>query len=41
LRLLRDMGCDAIQGYFLARPMPADEVPDFLREQAAKGWTPT
>ncbi len=41
LRLLREMGCDAIQGYFLARPMPADEVPDFLREQAAKGWTPT
>jgi len=40
LRLLREMGCDAIQGYFLARPMSTDEVLDFLREQAAKGRTP-
>lgn len=35
IRILRDLGCDALQGYALARPMPADDVPGFIR---AAGW---
>jgi diguanylate cyclase (GGDEF)-like protein len=29
-RLLRDLGCGMLQGYALARPMPADELVSFL-----------
>ncbi len=29
LDLLREFGCDEAQGYHFARPMPADELPDF------------
>jgi diguanylate cyclase (GGDEF)-like protein/PAS domain S-box-containing protein len=32
-RLLRDLGCDILQGYALARPMPADALAGFLAEQ--------
>ena len=28
LSFLKEIGCDALQGYFFARPMPADEIPD-------------
>jgi len=28
---LRNLGCDEMQGYYLHRPMPADEFPGFLR----------
>jgi diguanylate cyclase (GGDEF)-like protein len=31
LRFLRAQRCDAVQGYFLYRPLPADEVSDILR----------
>jgi diguanylate cyclase (GGDEF)-like protein/PAS domain S-box-containing protein len=27
---LRDLGCDAIQGYWISRPIPAEEMTDFL-----------
>jgi diguanylate cyclase (GGDEF)-like protein/PAS domain S-box-containing protein len=33
--ILRDLGCDSLQGYFLARPMPASAIPAFVR---AKSW---
>ncbi len=33
VQMLRDMGCDTLQGYALARPMPATAVPDFVRAQ--------
>jgi EAL domain-containing protein (putative c-di-GMP-specific phosphodiesterase class I) len=35
---LRSAGCDRMQGYFFARPMPADEMEAMLRE--ANGVTP-
>jgi predicted signal transduction protein with EAL and GGDEF domain len=30
-RRLADMGCDFVQGYYLSRPMPAGNVPAWLR----------
>lgn len=35
VQMLRDMGCDTLQGYALARPMPASAIPDFV---GAQGW---
>ncbi len=32
LDLLKRQGCDIIQGYYISRPMPADEVPGFLEK---------
>jgi EAL domain-containing protein (putative c-di-GMP-specific phosphodiesterase class I) len=32
--LLGQMGCDVAQGYFLARPLPADAVETWLRQSA-------
>jgi diguanylate cyclase (GGDEF)-like protein len=38
LRLVREAGCDLAQGWLLARPMPADELPRWVgRLQAAAG----
>lgn len=31
--IMRDLGCDILQGYALARPMPAHAVPDFVRQE--------
>jgi EAL domain-containing protein (putative c-di-GMP-specific phosphodiesterase class I) len=28
--LLRTAGCDMVQGYFIAKPMPGNEVEDWL-----------
>ncbi|MEM7570756.1 MAG: EAL domain-containing protein [Pseudomonadota bacterium] len=35
LELLTGMGCDLIQGFFLAKPMPADAITDLLEQAAA------
>ncbi|MFA7268629.1 MAG: EAL domain-containing protein [Sterolibacterium sp.] len=35
LEILRGMGCDEVQGYFLARPMPSANVAALLPKQAA------
>jgi EAL domain-containing protein (putative c-di-GMP-specific phosphodiesterase class I) len=34
LALLRDRGCSEIQGYLLGRPMPGEQVQDFIRTHA-------
>ena len=31
--IMRDLGCDILQGYALARPMPAAAIPDFVRHE--------
>jgi EAL domain-containing protein (putative c-di-GMP-specific phosphodiesterase class I) len=31
--ILRDLGCDYLQGYAFARPMPGDQLAEFLRVQ--------
>ncbi len=35
VRILQEIGCDMLQGYALARPMPARQIPAFAREE---GW---
>jgi diguanylate cyclase (GGDEF)-like protein len=34
LEILRDNGCDLVQGFLLARPLPADEIADFRPDPA-------
>jgi EAL domain-containing protein (putative c-di-GMP-specific phosphodiesterase class I) len=38
--LLVRLGCDYAQGFALARPMPADKLAGWLREQKLKGTVP-
>jgi diguanylate cyclase (GGDEF)-like protein/PAS domain S-box-containing protein len=33
IRILRDLGCDMLQGYALAKPMPPSEIEAFVRSQ--------
>lgn len=33
-RVLNQLGCQSLQGYAFARPMPADEIADFVRNQS-------
>ena len=39
MRMLEALGCDGVQGWHVARPMPADEVTTWLRERAALAST--
>ena len=36
LRLLRDAGCDLVQGYYFSRPLPADEFTKKILEREYK-----
>lgn len=33
LSLLALMGCDSAQGYFIARPMPLEDLAEFLKRE--------
>lgn len=33
IEILRDMGCDALQGYALSRPLPPSELVDFIKSR--------
>ncbi|MGW1890990.1 putative bifunctional diguanylate cyclase/phosphodiesterase [Streptomyces sp. NPDC002004] len=35
---LRDLGCDAVQGWLVAAAMPPDETTAWLRARGARGW---
>ncbi|MET9258109.1 bifunctional diguanylate cyclase/phosphodiesterase [Streptomyces sp. NPDC003717] len=35
---LRDLGCDAVQGWLVAAAMPADEATAWLLARGARGW---
>jgi diguanylate cyclase (GGDEF)-like protein len=35
---LRDLGCDAVQGWLVAAAMPADETTSWLRARGSRGW---
>jgi diguanylate cyclase (GGDEF)-like protein len=37
LRLVREAGCDLVQGWLLAQPMPAEEILGWVRRLAAAG----
>src|SRR4029450_83499 len=37
LALTATLGCTYVQGYYIARPMPADELVDWLQERATIG----
>jgi EAL domain-containing protein (putative c-di-GMP-specific phosphodiesterase class I) len=36
VRLLKDLGCDQIQGYLVSRPVPAQEVEALLRAHVSR-----
>ncbi len=38
-RALRAAGCDGIQGYFVARPLPPEQVPEWLGAREMGGQT--
>ena len=38
-RFLRDLGCDVMQGYLLSRPLPADQIGDFLARYSRQPFT--
>ncbi|WP_371576743.1 putative bifunctional diguanylate cyclase/phosphodiesterase [Streptomyces sp. NBC_01314] len=35
---LRDLGCDAVQGWLVAAAMPAEEATAWLRARGSRGW---
>ena len=37
IRILQELDCDALQGYALARPMPAMQIPSFIRAESWRG----
>lgn len=37
-RAVQDLGCEYMQGYFFARPMPADDVAEFMINDEGLNW---
>ena len=40
MRTLRDLGCDSVQGWYLARPMPAESIESWLLAHQAEPRVP-
>lgn len=40
LAYLRDLGCDLVQGYHIAKPLPVGQIPDWLSNNTTPGRTP-
>ena len=40
-RLLRQMGCTQVQGYYLTRPIPAEDFPAWLADYRRTRWPAT
>jgi len=38
MQLSRDLGCDSVQGYHVAKPMPPAQAREWLHEQASRTW---
>ena len=38
---LRELGCDSAQGYYMARPMPVDQIARWLRSTNTHAWSST
>ena len=38
-KLLKEMGCDQVQGYYYARPMPVDELYNWMTVDNKVAWT--
>ena len=36
LRLLKDTGCDLVQGYYFSRPLPAEAFEEMILSRAEK-----
>jgi diguanylate cyclase (GGDEF)-like protein len=37
LRVLGELGCDLVQGYYVSRPMPCEDLPAWVRARGAAG----
>ena len=36
LRFLKECGCDEVQGYFISKPLPAEQLEQFVRSRPSK-----
>ena len=36
---LQDLGCDSAQGYYMAKPMPVDQIAAWLKSTTTHAWT--
>ena len=41
LRYLLSIGCEKVQGYFFSRPLPADDLENFVRNFSPLNWLGT
>ncbi|VAW64538.1 diguanylate cyclase/phosphodiesterase (GGDEF & EAL domains) with PAS/PAC sensor(s) [hydrothermal vent metagenome] len=32
MNTLIDLGCDSVQGYYISKPLPAEKIPDFIKQ---------
>jgi len=32
MNTLIDLGCDSVQGYYISKPLPAEKIPEFIKQ---------